>query len=54
MPGGTALWFIEARWYCHFHIAPLPVAVLEGGRRQIFRSSGFNLLVNINPTHFKR
>jgi hypothetical protein len=30
MPGGTAFWLMQARWNCHFHIAPLPVALLEG------------------------
>ena len=37
-PQGTAL--EKAWWVCNLHIAPLQVALLMGGRRQIFRSSG--------------
>jgi hypothetical protein len=52
MPSDMAL-FYPARWDCHPHIAPLLFAVLMGGRRQIFRSSGFNYLVIIESPHGK-
>jgi hypothetical protein len=45
--------FYPARWDCQPHIAPLLFAVLMGGRRQIFRSSGVNYLVIIKWPHGK-
>lgn len=45
--------FYPARWDCHPHIAPLLFALLMGGRRQIFRSSGLNYLLIIESPHFK-